>query len=208
MNSESAGNQAHWEHVYQSRPTTDVSWYREHLEISLQMIVKTCPDTSSPIIDIGGGSSTLIDDLLQMGYRNVSVLDISNTALENARKRLGASALQAHWIAGDILSVMLQDSSYDLWHDRAVFHFLTEPAQRAAYIESATRTIRHDGFVVLATFASDGPAKCSGLPVQRYEPEQLAAMFGQFRLLESRREQHGTPSGGIQSFVYVLMQKV
>lgn len=208
MNSESAGDQAHWEHIYQNRRTTEVSWYREHLEISLQLIVKACPDTNSDIIDIGGGSSTLVDDLIQMDYRNVSVLDISNTALENARKRLGVSAPRVHWIAGNILSVRLEDSFYNLWHDRAVFHFLTEPAQRAAYIAAATRSIRQGGFVVLATFASDGPAKCSGLPVQRYEPDQLAATFEAFALLESRREQHATPWGATQSFVYVLMQRV
>ena len=194
---------AHWEAVYGSKAPDAVSWFRPHLETSLALIERSAPDRSASIIDIGGGESTLVDDLLTRGYRNVSVLDISQTALDVARKRLGPAAEHVHWLLADITHAELPPRAYDVWHDRAVFHFLTEAVQRAAYIEQAVSAIKRGGYVIVSTFGPEGPKRCSGLDVVTYDAESLHDQFGVgFRLIESSTELHRTPLGITQQFLY------
>ena len=196
-----------WENIYASKSAQEVSWYREHLNTSLDFIQKCrlAPDAS--IIDVGGGASTLADDLCALGYVNVSVLDISKTSLEKARQRLGALADRVQWMEGDMTRVQLPFQHYDLWHDRAVFHFLTDSSAQQAYVEAATRAVKSGGYIIIATFSPEGPAKCSGLPVQRYDAETLARKFSDCVLLDSQMEIHQTPSGTSQSFTYVRLKK-
>jgi SAM-dependent methyltransferase len=198
---------SHWENIYTNKSAQDLSWYREHLNISLDLIQKCRLAPDAGIIDIGGGASTLADDLCELGYVNVSVLDISKTSQEKARQRLGAKADRVQWMEGDITRVQLPFEHYDLWHDRAVFHFLTDSSAQQAYVESATRAVRSGGFIIIATFSPEGPAKCSGLPVLRYDAETLARKFSECALLDSQMEIHQTPSGTSQSFTYVRLKK-
>lgn len=198
---------AHWEAVYGAKPPDAVSWYRPHLETSLALIEHANIGSVASIIDIGGGASTLADDLLDRGHRDVSVLDISESALQAARKRLGEREDRIHWIAGDVTSVELPEQAFDLWHDRAVFHFLTSKADRAGYIDQAVRALKPGGYLIFATFAANGPERCSGLKVARYNAASLAREAGEhFRLVESREELHHTPTGVEQPFVYTLFQ--
>ena len=193
----------HWEAVYRSKAPEAVSWYSPHLETSLALIERAAREKSASIIDVGGGESTLVDDLLSRGYRNVTVLDISQTAFEVARKRLGPAAAQVHWLLADITEVQLERNAYDVWHDRAVFHFLAAPDQRGAYIRQVARAVKPGGHVIVSTFGPEGPKKCSGLDVMRYDAESLHEEFGvRFRLVESSEELHHTPSGATQQFLY------
>ncbi len=195
--------QEHWENVYQTKSADSVSWFQAHATRSLEIIRSTGVTTGSGIIDVGGGASTLVDDLLNDGFKNISVLDLSASALQIARTRLGLRGEGVQWIVGDIRNVKLAAQAYDIWHDRAVFHFLTDPADRAAYVHQVMRSVRPGGHVIVATFAADGPTQCSGLPVARYSPEQLQGEFGPaFELVEHASEQHKTPSGSVQHFVY------
>ena len=192
----------HWERVYREKAADHVSWFQEHAQRSLDMI-QGIAGPSASVIDVGGGASTLVDDLLARGYRDVTVLDLSEAALDVARARLGARADLARWIAGDIRNVELPEAGYDVWHDRAVFHFLVDPADRAAYVRQAMKAVRPGGHVIVATFAPDGPEQCSGLPVMRYAPEALHGEFGgAFQLVEHASEEHRTPWGTLQRFVY------
>lgn len=194
---------AHWEGVYQSKATDEVSWYRPHLDVSLRLIEDAAPGRASAIIDVGGGEATLVDDLVGRGYRDVTVLDLSQVAIDVAKRRLGAAAASVHWITGDITQVDLAPVRYDLWHDRAVFHFLTEAEDRAAYVRQVARSVRPGGHVVVATFGPEGPEKCSGLDVVRYDPASLHGQFGpKFRLMDSVKEVHETPWGAPQQFIY------
>src|SRR5262245_13120428 len=198
----------HWSRIYQSKRADEVSWYRPHLEQSLDLIAHTGIGRDAAIIDVGGGASTLVDDLLERGFRNITVADISAEALEVAKRRLGARADRVTWLSGDIATLNLRPESFDLWHDRAVFHFLTDEAQRKAYLEQVCRAVRKNGFVIVATFGPEGPEKCSGLPVVRYSSDGLHAAFGAaFRMLEHREETHQTPAGAEQEFVYCLCAK-
>lgn len=193
----------HWEKVYQTKQPDAVSWFQEHATRSLEIIHSIGASSDSNIIDVGGGASTLVDDLLHDGFKHVSVLDLSSGALEVARKRLGACGDSVSWIAGDIREVNLPEGTYDIWHDRAVFHFLTDPADRAAYVKQVMKSVKPGGHVIVATFAPDGPEQCSGLPVARYAPDQLHGEFGpSFQLLEHASEEHKTPWGSVQHFVY------
>lgn len=193
----------HWEKVYQSREVDEVSWYRPHLDVSLGLIEDAAPDRDSAIIDVGGGEATLVDDLVARGYRDVTVLDISGAAIEVAKARLGTSAARVHWITGDITEVDLEAGRYDLWHDRAVFHFLTLAEDRAAYVRRVARAVKPGGHVIVATFGPEGPETCSGLDVVRYDAESLHGEFGpKFRLLDSVTERHETPWGTPQQFMY------
>ena len=195
--------QAHWEKIYAEKVPTEVSWYRPHLETSLALVEQYASRRSSSIIDIGGGESTLVDDLLTRGYENITVLDISQTAIDANRKRLGRASERVHWLVGDITKVELESSAYDVWHDRAVFHFLIAPSDRAAYVRQVARAMRRGGHVIISAFGPEGPTKCSGLEVVRYGAESLHAEFGAaFHLLGSTVEQHRTPFGTIQQFVY------
>jgi SAM-dependent methyltransferase len=196
---------AHWETVYRTKRPTEVSWYQPEAKLSLELIRRAVPDTSVRIIDVGGGASTLVDGLLNAGYSNLAVLDLSATALAEARRRLGEAASRVQWLEADVLSATLPEAACDLWHDRAVFHFLMNASDRAAYVAQVRRAVRPGGHVLIATFAEDGPLKCSGLPVARYSAEALHHEFdGGFELIESVREQHVTPSGSTQSFLYCL----
>lgn len=204
INSET-GKQNHWEQVYQTKAPDAVSWYRPHLEKSLELIRHVARDVSAAIIDVGGGESTLVDDLLADGYRDVTVLDISPTAIEVAKKRLGSNAEHVTWLAADITEAELPEHRYDVWHDRAVFHFLTEPGQRAAYVRQVACAVKPGGHVIVATFGPEGPHKCSGLEVARYDADALHDEFGvDFQLVESLTELHETPFGTTQQFVYCL----
>ncbi|HKF49602.1 MAG TPA: class I SAM-dependent methyltransferase [Terracidiphilus sp.] len=196
--------QAHWEKVYHTRGADRVSWFRAHLDTSLALIQHaTQGDCSADIIDVGAGASTLVDDLLTAGYAGLTVLDISENALALARARLGDAGKSVRWISGDILQPVLPAKAYDVWHDRAVFHFLVDPAERAAYVRNVVRAVRPGGHVIVSTFGPQGPHKCSGLDVMRYDSATLHAEFGaKFKLVESVKELHETPSGSKQQFVY------
>lgn len=196
---------AHWEHIYQTRSPTALSWYQPEALLSLDLIRRVAPDLATPVIDVGGGASTLVDGLLNAGYSDLTVLDLAGSALAAAEARLGTAANRVHWIEGNVLTAPLPTNRYGVWHDRAVFHFLTHPADRARYVEQCHRAVRVAGHVIVASFAADGPQRCSGLDVVRYTPGSMHAEFGdRFALLDSAREQHQTPSGTIQSFVYCL----
>ena len=193
----------HWEKVYQTKPADAVSWFQEHATRSIEMIHSIGPSSDANIIDVGGGASTLVDDLLAEEFKHVCVLDLSANALAVARRRLGVAGDSVTWIVGDIREVSLPEQAYDIWHDRAVFHFLTDPADRAAYVRQVMKAVRPGGHVIVATFALDGPEQCSGLPVARYSPDQLHGEFGpSLELLEHASEEHRTPWGSVQHFVY------
>ena len=193
----------HWEKTYTTKAPDQVSWYRPHLETSIDLIERSISDRSAPIIDIGGGESTLVDDLLARGFQNVIVLDVSQVAIDATKQRLQQVAGRVHWVAADVTRVQLHPAAYDVWHDRAVFHFLTAPEQRAAYVRQVTRSVKAGGHVIVSTFGPEGPTKCSGLDVVRYDAESLHEEFGtRFRLVESSKELHETPFGTTQQFLY------
>ena len=195
--------EAHWESIYRTKATDAVSWYRRHLEVSLSLIERAAVSRSAAIIDVGGGESTLVDDLIRRGFHNLTVLDISPTALEATKRRLGPAGEQVHWLAADLTSVSLPGHSFDIWHDRAVFHFLTAAEDRAAYVRNVLHAMRPGGFVIVSTFGPEGPTRCSGLDVVRYDSENLHAQFGaHFRLIDSSKELHYTPSCAAQQFLY------
>lgn len=195
-------NRQHWESVYHDKAAEAVSWFQPHAASSLRLI-EGCRDTRAHVIDVGGGASVLVDDLLDAGYRNLSVLDLAESALAASRQRLGARAQAVQWIAADITQAALPAARYDVWHDRAVFHFLTDPADRARYVEQVRRSVKPGGHVIVATFGPGGPLQCSGLDVVRYAPDALHAEFGApFRLIRHETEIHHTPTGKEQEFVY------
>ncbi len=194
--------QNHWEKVYTEKGPTAVSWYRPHLETSLSLIERVASKQSA-IIDVGGGESTLVDDLLSHAYENITVLDVSQTAVSETKKRLGGASERVHWVVAEITKAELPKSGYDVWHDRAVFHFLTQQSDRVAYVRQAAHAVKSGGHVIVSTFGPEGPTKCSGLDVVRYDADSLHREFGvHFRLLESMKELHQTPFGTIQQFVY------
>jgi 2-polyprenyl-3-methyl-5-hydroxy-6-metoxy-1,4-benzoquinol methylase len=198
----------HWEQVYTTKTSDNVSWFQRRADQSLDLIHNTGLGKDAAIIDIGGGASKLVDNLLEEGYTDLTVLDLSSAALDVVKQRLGHSAESVQWIAGDITKVELPVNRFDIWHDRAVFHFLTDPADRQAYVEQAMSAVRPNGHVIIATFSEDGPEKCSGLPVIRYKPETLHAEFGEnFLLVSHEKEAHGTPFGTVQQFVYCYFRK-
>src|SRR5579863_6295146 len=193
----------HWEKVYSTKAPDQVSWYRPHLETSLSLIERAAGGVSASIIDVGGGESTLVDDLLARGYQNITVLDISQTAIDVTKERLKATAERVHWITTDVTKADLAPSAYDVWHDRAVFHFLTSIEQRVAYVKNVARAVKMGGHVIVGTFGPEGPTRCSGLDVMRYDTEALHHQFGtRFRLVESSKELHLTPFGTTQQFLY------
>ena len=193
----------HWERVYRTKQPTEVSWYTPHLDVSLRMIEEAATRRRSRIIDVGGGEATLVDDLLDRGYRYLSVLDISAIALDVAKARLGERASAVDWLCGDVTTFAFTRHRYDVWHDRAVFHFLTDPKDRVAYVRQVTHAVKPGGHVIVATFGPEGPTKCSGLDVVRYDPHALHGQFGaKFRLLRHLTEIHQTPAGATQQFTY------
>lgn len=199
---------AHWETIYSTKAVDAVSWYQEHADSSLQLIRTSGEGRTAGIIDVGGGASTLVDDLLDDGFSDVSVLDVSGTALAKARERLGDRAQAVRWIEADITAVRLPRARFRVWHDRAVFHFLTEPRDRQSYVRAVLSAVKPGGSVIVATFAEDGPTKCSGLDVVRYGADALHSEFGPaFDLLRHKREEHRTPFGTVQRFVYCLCRR-
>lgn len=199
----------HWENVYATKAADSVSWFQEHADHSLNLIHSTGVPREASIIDVGGGASTLVDGLLSGGYTHLCVLDLSAAALATTRQRLGPLAQQVQWLEADITQANLPTHYFDVWHDRAVFHFLTSARDRAAYVEAVFRSVKPGGHVIVATFAEDGPTQCSGLPVMRYRADELHAEFGEsFSLLKHEKESHLTPFGTVQQFVYCYCRKV
>lgn len=193
----------HWENVYRSKNFDAVSWYVPHLGESLRLIEQLCPDKTAAIVDVGGGESTLVDDLLHRHYLDLSVLDISAAAIDFTKRRLGAKAQQVNWHIGDITRYNFGGKKFDLWHDPAVFHFLTDPAARQAYVDLVRNSVKPGGYVLMATFGPNGPLQCSGLDVVRYNDEKLHHEFGEgFELMGSELSDHHTPMGKDQQFLY------
>lgn len=195
----------HWDRVYARKRIDEVSWFRPHLDTSWELIRRSAASPEARIVDVGAGASTLVDDLLDAGYSDVTALDVSPAALERAKERLGARASAVTWIAADVTRASLPSGRFDVWHDRAVFHFLTDPEDRRRYVEQVRHAVVPGGHVIVATFGPDGPERCSGLPTARYAPEALHAEFGSdFTLVDRREEWHTTPAGVQQQFVYCL----
>ena len=198
----------HWEGVYSRKSANQVSWYRPHLERSMAFIEGAGLPRNAAIIDVGGGASTLVDDLLDRGCIDVTVLDISSTAISRAQRRLGSRADAVSWIVADITVVELQEHRYDFWHDRAVFHFLHREA-RIRYVAAVRRALKPGGHIVVATFGPQGPEECSGLEVVRYSADELHREFGtSFEKVASSEEVHRTPWGTEQEFVYCYCRMV
>jgi len=192
----------HWNDVYTRKREDEVSWFQPEAKLSLELIGQCGLALDARLIDIGGGASRLVDGLLARGFEDITVLDLSLAALGKARERLGDRGARVHWMVADA-TAFTPSSSYALWHDRAVFHFLTLPAERATYLRALERGLALGGHLIIATFAPDGPERCSGLEVARYDAAELAAVLGpSFELVESRREEHATPSGGMQPFTF------
>jgi len=192
----------HWQHIYSTRQEQELSWFEEAPAISLELLLTLQLDKKAPILDVGGGASRLVDALLDRGFTQPAVLDISAAALEKSKKRLGSRASQVRWIVADI-TTWKPDREYSAWHDRAVFHFLTTQEQRLAYRSALQRAVAPGGTAVIGTFALDGPERCSGLPVQRYSAESLAAELGRaFACTAARYIDHATPAGKVQRFQF------
>jgi SAM-dependent methyltransferase len=199
---------AHWNAVYTAKSPTELSWYQPRPMRSLELLEQLGIGPATAIIDVGGGASTLVDALLDRGANNVSVLDISRAALEHAQARLGARAASVTWLEADITSADLPERAYDVWHDRAVYHFLTSAEDRRRYADVAAHALRQGGAAIIATFAPHGPARCSGLEVVRYDSEQLARELGsEFALDRSIDDLHQTPSGIAQAFTYTVLRR-
>ena len=198
--------QPHWEAVYQTKSAADVSWTQPEPRLSLSL-VREVGEPGGRVVDVGGGTSPLVDALLDGGYR-VTVLDISAAALERSKARLAERSSQVRWIVADVSDPALDLGVCEIWHDRAVFHFLTEAADRTAYVSLLSRTLTAGGHAIIATFAPDGPERCSGLPVRRYDGAALAAELGPaFTLVRSLPEAHVTPQGKTQSFQYSFFRR-
>ncbi len=199
--------QAHWENVYATKSENEVSWFEESTTISLDLIRATGATPTASIIDIGGGASRLVDALIAAGYERVTVLDLSEAALSTARARLGGKAAKVTWVVADA-TAWEPHEAYDVWHDRAAFHFLTEPDDRTAYLACLTKALRPDGYAIIGTFAPDGPERCSGLPVMRYDAVGLGKTLGNaFELAATQRHVHRTPAGGTQSFQFSVFRR-
>lgn len=198
---------AHWERIYRDKKADEVSWYQPRPEYSLELINATGIKAGARIIDIGAGVSTLVDYLLAAGYQNLAVLDIARSAIDQAKARLGDSGDHIVWLEHDITDPnttgLTAYGHYDLWHDRAVFHFLTDSDDRKAYVNTLTHVLNPGAQVIVATFGLNGPKQCSGLEIVRYSPETMSAELGDaFRLVETRQEDHVTPANALQSFIY------
>jgi SAM-dependent methyltransferase len=197
----------HWEAVYQTKGETNVSWHQDDPRLSLKLIGAFAPTEGGRIIDVGGGAAVLVDRLLHLPFKRIAVLDISETALSKARSRLGERASLVEWVIADITAVESL-GTFDIWHDRAVFHFLTEASDQRKYVELARRTVPESGHLIIATFADDGPKRCSDLDVCRYNAETMGAVLGEgFSLVREARETHTTPSGSSQAFFYGVFRR-
>jgi ubiquinone/menaquinone biosynthesis C-methylase UbiE len=198
---------AHWENIYQSKAADQVSWFQSIPERSLALIAEMNLAKTAPILDVGAGASTLVDHLLDRHYANISLLDISEVALSVTRQRLGEAAARLTWLEGDVTRIPLPAAHFAVWHDRAVFHFLSDAESQARYIDQVARALQPNGYAIIATFAHDGPTMCSGLPVTRYDVQQVQAAFGErFMLVHSSHETHLTPWNSEQKFLYCAFQ--
>jgi len=197
----------HWDHVYESRPLTELSWFQCHPETSLRLIEAAASGPSSAVVDVGSGASELVDDLLARGFTDITLVDISRRALEKVGERIGNETRRVSFVNQDLLT-WVPEPRYDVWHDRAVFHFLTERVDRERYIGIVGDAVCGGGKLVLGTFAEDGPTSCSGLPVCRYSADDLADTFApSFAMVGHEREEHLTPSGATQSFTWAVLQR-
>jgi SAM-dependent methyltransferase len=202
------GGKVHWEGVYNSKGEREVSWFQESPEPSIELIGLVGARPDAAIIDIGGGASRLVDALLAHGFENLTVLDLSEAALDKARSRLGSDAQKVRWIEADVTS-WNPDARYDVWHDRAAFHFLTKRDEQQAYVGHLKEALRPGGHAIFGTFALDGPEKCSGLPVARQSPETMAALLGpDFHLVVARRHEHATPWRSLQKFQFSTFRRI
>jgi hypothetical protein len=198
----------HWQEVYGGKPPSQLGWYRPRLETSLEWILALGLEHDTPLLDVGCGASTLVDDLLEAGFTAITALDIAENALDAVRGRLGDSANAVEWIATDITDAELPRDRFRLWHDRAVFHFLTEPADRGRYREQMEAALEDNGYLLMGVFTPDAPPRCSGLPVQRYALDDLVAELGKgFDLIRHQHELHVTPGGVEQAYLYALFEK-
>jgi 2-polyprenyl-3-methyl-5-hydroxy-6-metoxy-1,4-benzoquinol methylase len=203
-----SSRRAHWENVYATKSEKEVSWFEDSATVSLNLIRATGVKAVASIIDIGGGASRLVDALLEEGFGAITVLDLSEKALAASKARLGAQSLKVQWVAADV-TTWEPTQTYDVWHDRAALHFLTEPKDRAAYAERVSRAVRPGGHVIIGTFAPDGPEHCSGLPVVRHDAVSLGEILGRsFELIETRRHDHQTPTGAMQRFQFSRFKRI
>jgi len=197
----------HWEQIYATRPAAELSWYQRDPATSHRLVIAAAPERSAGIVDVGSGTSALVDRLLDDGYRDLTLLDLSAHALADVRTRLGERARAVTFVPSDVLD-WSPSRTYDVWHDRAAFHFLTDDTDRARYIDIAREAVRPGGALILATFASEGPTHCSGLPVRRHSAHDLAAAFGAaFAVESSEREEHVTPAGVVQPFTWMVLRR-
>ena len=204
----SAVRSSHWDAVYSGKDEAGTSWFRPHLDESLRLIDALGLPRQAPVLDVGGGRSTLVEDLLERGFSDIGVMDLSAIALDATKQRLGVRAGGVHWMTGDITEVELPAAYYALWHDRAVFHFLVDADDRARYAAAMAHAVRPGGHAVIGTFAADGPERCSGLPVSRYDAASLASAFApEFEPVADSRDVHRTPSGSEQAFTYVVLRR-
>jgi SAM-dependent methyltransferase len=203
----SIDRKTHWENVYSTRGEAGVSWYQAEPRLSLELITSVPPARGGRVIDVGGGASTLVDRLLELPFREIAVLDLSETALGKVKARLGQRAEQVRWVVVDVTEAP-ELGTFDVWHDRAVFHFLTDAGDRGKYVELARRTIPENGHLIIASFAADGPRRCSDLDVCRYDAESMAAELGEgFSFVKEAREIHATPWGSRQAFFYGVFRR-
>ena len=208
MSGDSNTREAHWKAVYQQKSSTSASWYRPHLETSLTLLKEAGVGPRSHVIDVGGGASTLVDDLLALGVEKISVLDLSDEAMVVSQQRLGQRSDLVNWIEGDVTSIRLPAGEFTHWHDRAVLHFLHNPEDLSAYAQHAAEAVVSGGFAVIGGFAPDGPERCSGLSVARRSSTDVAEILApSFRLISSSSETHQTPGGAVQSFAYALLRR-
>lgn len=199
----------HWEQVYSTRMAEKLGWYKPRLETSLAWIEELGLDRDAPIIDIGGGASTLVDDLVDEGFESIAVLDIAESALTASKKRLGRQSELVMWLNGDVTTYPLPQNRFELWHDRAALHFLIEPADQQAYRDNLLNTLRPGGHLIIGVFSPAAPPKCSGLPVQRYDHEQLSNLLGDaFEIVRHHEEMHTTPAGVEQTYLYCQFRRV
>ncbi len=202
-----SGDRAHWESTYATKGTDEVSWYEPRPQLSLELIQATGVDHNAGILDVGGGASSLAAQLLGLGYTDLAVADISQAALAHAKAELGSDAARVTWIEADVRTYDFR-RGYDVWHDRAVFHFMVNAADREGYLEVLRRTLRPGGHLLIATFGPQGPTQCSGLPVRRYSAQELQRVLGQdFELVSSSLAAHSTPSGAAQQFLYAHFRR-
>ncbi|WP_228851374.1 class I SAM-dependent methyltransferase [Aegicerativicinus sediminis] len=201
-------NKLHWENIYQTKDTTKVSWYQENPEVSIDLIKDISLPTDVSIIDIGGGDSLFVDELLKLGYEDITVLDISETSLEHAKIRLGEKSQHINWEASDILDFNT-NKKFDLWHDRAAFHFLNDKIEIETYVQKVTNYLKPNGYLILGTFSEDGPLKCSGLNIHRYSEEEMTSVFKtNFTKLKCIKKDHITPNNSNQNFLFCIFQKM